>query len=77
VDVGIVPAFVKLCWYFPPLAKVKVVALAVIVPALITVPDTDVVEVVPLVTFQTGIVPAVFNVSVPAILPVVPVCPIV
>jgi hypothetical protein len=50
------------------LAKVNVVADAVIVPALITMPATDVVGVVPVVTFH---VTPEFTVRVPAMLPAV------
>jgi hypothetical protein len=60
----------------PPLAKVSVAADDVIVPvpALTTVPATEVVEVVPVVTSQ---VTPVITANVPAILVVVPVCPAV
>ena len=69
VAVGIVPAVVvKLCWYLPPLENVSVVADPVIVFALTTVPVTEVVGVVPVVTFQ--VTPA-FTLSVPAMFPVV------
>ena len=53
VEVGIVPAVVvKLCWYFPPPANVSVPAEPVTVPALTTVPETDVDGVVPVVVFH-------------------------
>jgi hypothetical protein len=70
VAVGIVPADVKLCWYLPPEPKVSVPVDPVIavLALLTTVPETVVLGVVPVVTFQ---VTPELTVSVPAMLPVV------